>query len=221
MFVWKNGFDCLIFIVYSLHGSLGWKIMFLSLRKAKPAVASSAPHILQFFLPSVRKMKAHCSGCGFSNKALTYSQNVTTTTELMWLVDMLLGQTCFFFFLCVLTLQCWRPPQSFACGCWGSGSRSQRIQGKNCAPGHKMPCRYSSWMKNSEYPHAEGEDKFQISDGKIPKVGKYYLSLSCLNHQVQLQLHWLTLQMSTKHTMGCHGRLAHLIRAGLGTAPVE
>lgn len=55
----------------------------------------------------------------------------------------------------LLTLQHWRPPQSFAGGCWGSASCSRKHQGKNCAPGHRMPCRYSSWMKNSECPHAE------------------------------------------------------------------
>lgn len=27
--------------------------------------------------------------------------------------------------------------------------------------------------------------------------------------------------MSTKHTVGCRGSLAHLVRAGLGAAPVE
>lgn len=37
----------------------------------------------------------------------------------------------------------------------------------------------------------------------------YYLNPSCL--QVQLQLHWLTLRMHIKHTVGCRGCLAHLI----------
>lgn len=77
----------------------------------------------------------------------------------------------------VLTLQRWKPPQSFAGGCWGSESCSRRRRGKSCAPGHKMPCRYSSWMRNSEYPHAEKKNRIKteaaISYGNIPKAGVY------------------------------------------------
>lgn len=77
----------------------------------------------------------------------------------------------------VLTLQRWKPPQSFAGGCWGSESCSRRRRGKSCAPGHKMPCHYSSWMRNSEYPHAEKKTRIKteaaISYGNIPKAGVY------------------------------------------------
>lgn len=119
----------------------------------------------------------------------------------MWLVEMLLGHT---FVLCILTLQCWRPPQSFACGCLGSASCSQRTQGKNCAPGHKTPCHYSSWMRSSGYPHAGKTNRIKMeavidNDGNIPKSRSV------------LMMRW---------ALSC-GCLTHLIWASLGTAPVE
>ena len=60
-------------------------------------------------------------------------------------------------------------------------------------------------MKNSEYPHSEGETNGVdiggcIRDRNISKVGKYYLSLSGFNHQVPLEFYWLTLKKSTQHT---------------------
>lgn len=77
----------------------------------------------------------------------------------------------------VLTLQRRKPPQSFAGGCWGSASCSRRRRGKSCAPGRKRPCHYSSWMRNSEYPHAEKKSGHKmeaaISYGNVPKVGVY------------------------------------------------
>lgn len=69
----------------------------------------------------------------------------------------------------VLTLQRWKPPQSFAGGCWGSESCSRRRRGKSCAPGHKMPCHYSSWMRNSEYPHAEKKQNQNRGGDKLWK----------------------------------------------------
>lgn len=88
----------------------------------------------------------------------------------------------------VLTQPRWRPPQSFVCDCWGSGSRSQTLQERNCAQGHKTPCRCSSWMRSSECSRAKTNSDRQKKN--ITKAGKLYPGL------FQLQLQWVVLKES-------------------------